>query len=102
MSHFDLIRRQARDFRREICGENFDELFSAVVLLEMAETSTRIRRFGVGKNDAMLCGASAVLDEDRIYYDETLPANYALYCQSHEYAHLSPARNFSALLARRN
>ena len=87
MSHFDLIRRQARDFRRRICGENFDQLFSAAVLLEMAENSTRIKRFGVDKNDVMLCGASAVLDEDRIYYDKTLPLNYALYCQAHEYAH---------------
>lgn len=87
MSHFDLIRRQARDFRRGICGENFNELFSAAVLLEMAENWTHIRRLGVEKSDAMLCGALAVLDEDRIYYDKTLPANYALYCQAHEYAH---------------
>ena len=87
MSHFDLIRRQAFDFRREICGENFDELFSAAVLLEMAENATRIKRLGVEKNDVILCGALAVLDEDRIYYDKTLPANYALYCQAHEFAH---------------
>lgn len=87
MSHFDLIRRQARDFRREICGENFARLFSAAVLLEMAENSTRIRRLKLEKNDVLLCGASAVLDEGIVYFDKTLPANYALYCQAHEYAH---------------
>jgi DNA helicase II / ATP-dependent DNA helicase PcrA len=87
MSQFDLIRRQARDFRREICGENFNKLFSAASLLEMAETSTRIKRFAMAKNDVILGGASAVFDEDRIYYDKTLSANYAYFCQAHEYAH---------------
>jgi superfamily I DNA/RNA helicase len=88
MSHFDLIRQQARDFRREICGENFDKLFSAEILLQMTQVFTRIGCFGLEKNDVMLYGASAVLDEDRIYFDKTLPKNYGLFCQAHEYAHL--------------
>ncbi|MGC2238230.1 MAG: ATP-dependent helicase [Pyrinomonadaceae bacterium] len=88
MSHFDLIRQQARDFRRQICGENFGELFSAETLLQMTEDFTTIKRFAAEKGDVILCGASAVLDEDRIYFDKTLPKNYALYCQAHEYAHL--------------
>ncbi len=88
MSHFDLIRQQARDFRRQICGENYDELFSAETLLQMTEDFTMIKRFAAEKGDVILCGASAVLDENRIYFDKTLPKNYALYCQAHEYAHL--------------
>ena len=87
MSHFDLIRQQACQFRREVLGETFDELSSAEFLLLAAENSTRIRRLGLEKGDVMLCGASAVLDENIIYFDKTLPANYALFCQAHEYAH---------------
>ncbi|HLM61715.1 MAG TPA: ImmA/IrrE family metallo-endopeptidase [Pyrinomonadaceae bacterium] len=87
MSHFDLIRQQACEFRREILGETFDELTSAESLLFAAESSTRIRRLGLEKGDVMLYGASAVLDENIIYFDKTLPANHALFCQAHEYAH---------------
>lgn len=87
MSHFDLIRQQSLDFRREVCGENSDELVSIETLLQLTEDYTSIKRLGVKKDDSMLCGALAVLDEDRIYFDVTLPKNYALFCQAHEYAH---------------
>ena len=87
MSHFELIRQQAVDFRREVCGEKIDALFSAETLLRLTEDFTRIKRLAVEKTDSMLCGAAAVLDEDRIYFDKTLPKNYAFYCQAHEFAH---------------
>lgn len=87
MSHFELIRQQAIDFRREICGANFNELIAVETLLELTEKHTRIKRLGVKKDDSMLCGALAVLDEGLIYFDKTLPPNYAFFCQAHEYAH---------------
>ncbi|CAN5644094.1 UvrD-helicase domain-containing protein [soil metagenome] len=87
MSHFDLIRRQARDFRRQICGEQFDKLFSAETLLQMTADLTRIKCLPLEKNDILLYGATAVLDENRIYFDKTLPKIYAVFCQAHEFAH---------------
>lgn len=87
MSHFDLIRQQARNFRREACGAKADELIPAETLVQMASDFAGIKCFPVRKNDPMLYGASAVFDEDRIYFDETLPKNYALFCQAHEFAH---------------
>lgn len=88
MSHFDLIRGQARMFRRQICGEESDALVSAEQLLDKVETFTRVRRLGLEKGDPLLCGALAILDENRIYFDKTLEKKFALYCQTHEYAHL--------------
>lgn len=87
MSHFDLIRRQASDFRRQICGEMFDELLPAETLLKMTAESTRIKCLPIEKNDILLYGSAAVLDDKRIYFDKTLPKNYAVFCQAHEFAH---------------
>lgn len=88
MSHFDLIRGQARIFRRQICGEESDALRSAEQLLDKAEIFTRVSRLALEKGDPLLCGALAILDENRIYFDKTLEKKFALYCQMHEYAHL--------------
>ena len=88
MSHFDLIRQQAREFRREICGAEAGNLLQAETLLQRTEDFTSVKRFGLMKNDPLLCGALALLDGDRIYFDKTLNRNFGLYCQAHEYAHL--------------
>lgn len=87
MSHFELIRHHARNFRREICGAKTDEIIPVETLLQMAQDFTRIKRLPLEKGDVMLCGASAVLDAGYIYYDKTLPKTYALFCQAHEFAH---------------
>lgn len=89
MFHFDLIRGQARTFRRQICGEESDALIPAEQLLDKVETFTRVRRLGLERGDPLLCGALAILDENRIYFDKALERKFALYCQAHEYAHLS-------------
>lgn len=88
MSHFDLIREQARMFRRQVCGEESDALFSAEQLLSKAEIFTGVSRLGLEKGDPLLCGALAILDENRVYFDKSLEKKFALYCQAHEYAHL--------------
>jgi superfamily I DNA/RNA helicase/Zn-dependent peptidase ImmA (M78 family) len=87
MSHFDLIRQLAFDFRRQICGEMHFNLLAAEKILQLTENFTRIKRLGVTKDDPILSTASAVLDENRIYFDKTLPPSFALFCQAHEYAH---------------
>ena len=89
MSHWNDIRRKARDKRAEVLREAGGK-FSAAALLDAAGRLTGFQRIGLPAGDALLDGGDAVLDLElkSILFNRDADPRLALFYQAHEYGHL--------------
>ena len=89
MSHWDEIRRRARERRSAVLGAAGGDP-SAESLLAAAERLTDFERIGLPTGDSLLDGAEAALDHDmqRVWFNRDVEPDLARFYQAHEYAHL--------------
>ena len=89
MSHWDEIRRRARERRAAVLREAGGDP-SAESLLAAAERLTGFDRIGLPAGDSLLDGAEATLDRDmeRVWFNREVERDLARFYQAHEYAHL--------------
>lgn len=89
MTHWDQIRECARIRRASVLVEAAGDE-RAPALLAAADRLTGITRVPLPHGDPLLDGAQSSLDREAgyIWYDRDIDADFALFCQAHEYAHL--------------
>ena len=89
MSHWDEIRRRARERRAAVLREAGGDP-SAESLLAAAERLTGFKRVSLPAGDSLLDGAEAALDHEmeRVWFNREVEPDLARFYQAHEYAHL--------------
>lgn len=89
MSHWDAIRKRARNQRAAVLAEA-DGNPDANALLTASDRLTSFTRIGVHRGDALLDGGDAALDPEMecIWFCLDVAPHLAVFYQVHEYAHL--------------
>lgn len=87
MDHWEEIRILARQKRLEFCSQASDE--SGAALLAAITENSEIKPRPVRAGDPLLYGGQATFDPENktIWYDSSLPPEYAIEYIIHEYAH---------------
>ena len=89
MSHWDDVRRKARNQRAEVLREAGGDA-SAASLLAAADRLTGFQRIGLPAGDSLLDGGDAILHLQlkSILFNRDVNPRLGLFYQAHEYAHL--------------
>lgn len=96
MNKWELVRRKAREFHREVCAAvqsasaHFvgDDAITAKLLVETAAELRGIRLKGYPAQSPLLKGALARSEADKILYNRDVEEWLAIYYQTHEFGHL--------------